>query len=297
MRPSHLPDRHRSDGDGWIDCACGQRHWGRFGAAGLLVVSPDRFVLLQHRAEWSHYGGTWGVPGGARGSAELPSEAALREAGEEAAVPADAVRPAHAWVEDHGTWSYTTVIAHGSREIEAYPADPESRELRWVPFDEVTDLPLHPGFAAAWPELRAHAQRRLVLVVDAANVVGSRPDGWWRDRAGANTRLRDSLALLAGTGVPAVPFGLPGHTWWPLVELVVEGAARWVEPVSDVAVHAASADGDPLITQTAAHAAAERPEDHVVVVTADRRLRESVRAAGAAVVGPRALLDALPGSG
>ena len=75
-----------SDGDGWTRCAGGHRHWGRYGAAGLLLAAPSAAgpaVLLQHRAVWSHHGDTWGVPGGARGRAESSTEAALREAAEE----------------------------------------------------------------------------------------------------------------------------------------------------------------------------------------------------------------------
>ena len=44
------------DGNGWVRCAQGHRHWGRFGAAGLLVLATGR-VLLAHRALWSHHGG------------------------------------------------------------------------------------------------------------------------------------------------------------------------------------------------------------------------------------------------
>src|SRR5512139_1127932 len=75
-----------------------------------------------------------------------------------------------------------------------------------------------------------------LLVVDAANVVGSRPDGWWRDRAGAATRLRDELAGVAERGVVG-PDGLP-----PPVEvvLVVEGAARRVPGISQARVVAAA---------------------------------------------------------
>src|SRR3712207_9520205 len=55
-----------SSTDGWVTCALGHRHWGRVGAAGLLVHragadGPE--LLLQHRAVWSHHGGTWGTPG------------------------------------------------------------------------------------------------------------------------------------------------------------------------------------------------------------------------------------------
>jgi 8-oxo-dGTP diphosphatase len=53
----------RGDGDGWTECALGHRHWGLHGAAGLLLWHGGS-VLLQHRAEWSHHGGTWGMVSG-----------------------------------------------------------------------------------------------------------------------------------------------------------------------------------------------------------------------------------------
>jgi 8-oxo-dGTP diphosphatase len=69
---------HR-DGDGWIQCDCAGKHWGLFGAAGLILIR-DQSILMQHRAPWVHNGDTWGIPGGARDSHETPLEAALREA-------------------------------------------------------------------------------------------------------------------------------------------------------------------------------------------------------------------------
>ena len=109
------PDATQHDGDGWVECAQGHRHWGRFGAAGLLLhrVGPDGGpeVLLQHRAEWSHHGGTWGLLGGARHRAEAPVAAALREAAEEAGVPAEAALVSGEYDDDHGGWSYGTVLA------------------------------------------------------------------------------------------------------------------------------------------------------------------------------------------
>lgn len=133
----------------------GQRFWGRFGAAGLLVHDLRRGILLQHRADWSHFGGTWGLPGGARHAGESAVEGALREAAEEAAVPPDAVHVLFESVLDLGFWSYTTVVGQAVRPFEPHMADVESIELRWVPVNEVTALPLHPGFAASWPQLRA----------------------------------------------------------------------------------------------------------------------------------------------
>ncbi|SFR79204.1 ADP-ribose pyrophosphatase YjhB, NUDIX family [Agromyces sp. CF514] len=144
-----------ASGDGWVEGPDGARYWGRFGAAGLLVVSPDREVLLQHRAEWSHFGGTWGMPGGARHEHESAREAAFREAGEEAGVPADALAVRFSSVLDLGYWSYTTVVADAGRRFEPVIGDPESITVAWTPIDEVDALPLHPRFAEAWPGLRA----------------------------------------------------------------------------------------------------------------------------------------------
>ncbi|MDR6970507.1 NUDIX domain-containing protein [Leifsonia shinshuensis] len=142
-------------GDAWVEGPDGQRFWGRFGAAGLLVHDLRRGVLLQHRADWSHFGGTWGLPGGARHAGESAVDGALREAAEEAAVPPDALHVLFESVLDLGFWSYTTVVAQAVRSFEPHMADVESIELRWVPVDQVVSLPLHPGFAASWPSLRA----------------------------------------------------------------------------------------------------------------------------------------------
>jgi 8-oxo-dGTP pyrophosphatase MutT (NUDIX family) len=142
-----------NDGNGWARCSLGHRHWGRFGAAGLLVTDGTA-VLLQHRAPWTHEGGTWAVPGGARDSHERPLTAALREAAEEAELdPAD-VLPFGEWVDDHGGWTYTTIVARGPRTLELAPANAESTAIRWWAIDEVAALPLHAGFAASWPSLR-----------------------------------------------------------------------------------------------------------------------------------------------
>ena len=147
------------DGDGWTECTLGHRHWGRYGAAGLLAVTPRSkgegapFVLMQHRAAWSHGGDTWGVPGGARGSTETALAAAQRETVEETGIDVAQVVPVAEHVADHGTWSYTTIVGTVPVRLPVVP-DRESIALRWVPVDEVTDLPLLPAFAAAWPDLR-----------------------------------------------------------------------------------------------------------------------------------------------
>lgn len=111
-------------------------------------------MLLQHRAPWSHQGGTWGLPGGARDSHETPEQAAVREAEEEAGLSPHqlTVRTTVVTAENSG-WTYTTVIADATEQLVTVP-NRESAELRWVAEDEVTDLPLHPGFAASWARLR-----------------------------------------------------------------------------------------------------------------------------------------------
>ncbi|MEM6105094.1 NUDIX hydrolase [Mycobacterium sp. 050272] len=151
------------DGDGWVISDNGAHYWGRFGAAGLLLRAPrpdgTPAVLLQHRAVWSHQGGTWGLPGGARDSHETPEETAVREAHEEAGLLAErvAVRATVVTAEVAGIagthWSYTTVIADAGELLHTVP-NRESAEMRWVAENEVADLPLHPGFAASWERLR-----------------------------------------------------------------------------------------------------------------------------------------------
>ena len=141
------------DGNGWVICALGHRHWGRFGAAGLLITDGAR-VVLQHRAPWTHEGGTWAVPGGARDSHEDVVTAALREAAEETALDPDAVRPVGQWTDDHGGWSYTTVVATVVGAVRPHAANAESLDIRWWSVPDVETLPLHSGFAGAWPHLR-----------------------------------------------------------------------------------------------------------------------------------------------
>jgi len=144
----------RDDGDGWARCALGHRHWGRFGAAGLLLWHEDR-VLLQHRALWSDHGGTWGVLGGARNRVETAEQAAQREAAEEAGLPAGAYEVAGRHLDDHGGWGYTTVVGRAVTAFRLAALTAETIEVRWVRADELGVLPLHPGFAGSWDVVRA----------------------------------------------------------------------------------------------------------------------------------------------
>lgn len=276
----------RGDGDGWAESGDGSRYWGRFGAAGLLLRAPSpgggSAVLLQHRAAWSHQGGTWALPGGARDSHETTTHAAVREAGEEAGIAPEQVRVRAERVTARaagGDWTYTTVIADAETALATVP-NGESTELRWVPEDQVADLPLHPGFAASWPGLRATSVR---LLLDTANVLGSRPDGWWRDRAGATERL---LADLACTLPRTIELPGGGFGWLPRVEAVLEGLASSVVEVDvRVPVHVASGSGDDALALLAAARSqsdtlTEVVAELIAVATADRglqaRLHESV---------------------
>ncbi|WP_205474240.1 NYN domain-containing protein [Nocardioides sp. SYSU D00038] len=119
-----------------------------------------------------------------------------------------------------------------------------------------------------------------VLVVDGANVVGSRPDGWWKDRAGAARRLHERLLVA----------DLPHDE----VVLVLEGGAKGgVRPGRDAhvrTVHAPRSGDDAIVA--AASEATERG-DRVTVVTADRMLQARVEGAGALALSPSWLLDQL----
>lgn len=266
------PQGPRDPGDAWVVAPSGERYWGRFGAAGLLAVDAERGVLLQHRVAWSHFGGTWGLPGGALHEGEGAIVGALREAQEEAGVPDGAVRARFTSVLDLGVWSYTTVIADVVVPFDPVISDPESVALEWVPLDEVEARPLHPGFATSWPALRALLSMRVRVVVDGANVVGSVPDGWWKDRAGAAVRL---AGRLDGLGVPAAELGLGGAQWFPRVSLVLEGQARQAEgEFGAVSIMRADASGDDAIVEEVERLTASG--DLVIGITSDRELARRI---------------------
>lgn len=152
--PPLPPYAVRDSGDAWVFGPNGEKFWGRYGAAGLLVWHRELGILLQHRVSWSHFGGTWGLPGGARKEGEDAEAGALREANEEAGVPSNLVTVLFTEVLDLGFWTYTTVVVEAREVFEPVIGDAESEALRWVPVDEVDNLPLHPGFAASWSGLR-----------------------------------------------------------------------------------------------------------------------------------------------
>ncbi|MCZ2818588.1 hypothetical protein [Modestobacter sp. VKM Ac-2984] len=130
-----------------------------------------------------------------------------------------------------------------------------------------------------------------VLLVDVANTVGSRPDGWWRDRAGATARLLEQLAALPGRDL-AGPDGEPVLV--TALVAVVEGQAREVEAPAGLRLVRAPGSGDDALAATAADLA--DGDDDLLVVTADRGLRERLPDT-ARVSGPGWLLAAAEESG
>ena len=132
----------------WATCTNGHAHWGRRGAAGLLLAERGR-VLLQLRARWAHQGGTWSIPGGARERGESWVDAALREAREELGLSRHDVDVRGSSRATCGGWTYETVLGVPIGVLRL--ADlAESDGHAWVPADEVEDLPLHPSFRLAW---------------------------------------------------------------------------------------------------------------------------------------------------
>ena len=133
-----------------------------------------------------------------------------------------------------------------------------------------------------------------VVVIDVANVMGARADGWWRDRAGAALRLAREVEALAIRGDEATA----GVREWVLV---LEGRARAAAselaeqpppaPPTPVRVVSAPGSGDDAIVAVVAEAAGQ--DETCLVVTADRELRRRCEELNASAVGPSWLLRLL----
>lgn len=301
----------QGDGDGWVRCAAGHTHWGKFGAAGVMIRQHGQTVL-QHRAPWTHEGGTWAVPGGARDSHEDAVTTALREADEEADIDPTWVRPLGAWITDHDGWAYATIMAEPVGQMRLSSANPESLDMRWWEDELIGQMALHSGFALSWAVL-APRPSPMTIVVDAANMMGARPDGSWTDRLAGARRLRDGLRDTVRLGISArdalAPV-TPLHLIFPRVVLVVDGDAaplaleipidepgpkpafrpsftiqgprvapwweRSVEVVAAPGHGAGSGDAEVLAQAQLALAAGE----HLVVVSADHELQNMTSAPG-----------------
>jgi 8-oxo-dGTP diphosphatase len=159
----------RVSGDGFVLAADGKPRWGKFGAAGVLVrhLDPEtdnHWYFVARRSERTHLGGTWAIPGGALDEGEEPLTGALREFTEELGIGLGSgeytVVDVHQ--DDHGGWSYWTVIVEVT---DRFPSPPESSlnwetaDARWVTAEELHALELFEAF-------RATLQRLGVLAAD-----------------------------------------------------------------------------------------------------------------------------------
>ena len=265
------------DGNGWVRCGLGHRHWGRFGAAGLLAyVAEGGPVLLQQRTWWSHHGGTWGLPGGARDSHETVLAAAEREAAEECGVRPGAVRPRAIFTDDHGGWSYTTVLAQAPGPFEVKSDYDETEDVEWV--DPVKVTPAGPASrfcralapaargAGAADDHRRRRERgrfapgRLVEGPGRGGIPAARAAGAAGFGRGGGAAGRSRPGPGSGDGGQLSAIGRAAvlrMTWLPEIVLVVEGAARPAaaeDGAGDVRVVAAPGEGDDTIAELAARA-------------------------------------------
>src|ERR1035437_1147278 len=140
-----------------VTCGRNHDHWGRYGAAGLLLRHVDeqgtpRF-LMTLRSPHVMSGNTWSIPGGARMKYEPPEAAAHREAHEELG-PFQTQNVQHLHTNDHGGWAYHTVGADAPERFETSDLGWETDDTGWLHTREIDDLPLHPGFRESWNALR-----------------------------------------------------------------------------------------------------------------------------------------------
>jgi 8-oxo-dGTP diphosphatase len=144
-------------------CSDGHVRWGVYGAAGVVFVvregtdagaRPEPRLMLQKRSAFAHEGGTWSCAGGALDLGETPIEGALREAMEEVGtVPGTPTLLGEYAFVPASDWTYTTVVVEVEQRF-GESINFETDAVGWFTLDEVDALPLHAGFAAAWPHLR-----------------------------------------------------------------------------------------------------------------------------------------------
>jgi 8-oxo-dGTP diphosphatase len=145
-------------GDGFVTLPDGSQRWGRFGAAGILARhvdddgEPHYFLAL--RSSWTHKGGTWAVPGGALNHGETPLEGALREFAEEIGHVIEAYEVSEIHEDDHGGWTYTTVVVDVPQRFDPPAAlSWETADARWVPASQLVELELFEAFRSTLTRL------------------------------------------------------------------------------------------------------------------------------------------------
>lgn len=202
----------RHKGESAIICGHGHKHWGKHGAAGILIRAPrpsgELAYLLQQRADTAYdSAGKWGVFGGALLEGETPQAGADRELAEETGTNVPLLTPISSYEDDHGGWAYTTFVADAPATF--WPAfdgetPEESANWGWFTPAEMKSLPLHPGFKAALPKILAGetAEKALRRQIELTG------QETWHD-------VPDTVPPAAGGGamsMPPVPGGVPGFT-------------------------------------------------------------------------------------
>src|SRR5262245_46143583 len=125
------------------------RRWGRHGAAGVLFVCGDEFLLAQ-RSIFVFQSGSWGLPGRALRAGESALDGALREAREELGRLPDSFDLRHTHVFTAGDWSYTSHVLRIGTRFQPARLNWETTATAWFTDDQARDLRLHPGLRRAW---------------------------------------------------------------------------------------------------------------------------------------------------
>jgi 8-oxo-dGTP pyrophosphatase MutT (NUDIX family) len=222
-------------GDDYVHCtACGEIHWGRDGAAGLVLThrtgDGTEWVLMQLRSSSNQHDGTWGLLGGAMDPGEIPVETALREAREESGIrPGQYRLTGRTYVDDrHNGWRYSWVHAESDDLLTPRLTD-ESDDIRWVPVEDVSDLNLHPRFAVRWqdarneltdhaPETGADGGTLQSFVAPAALLWSGNLAGWW---PGSAEHGPTAVGVAVAAGVAAL--------LWRRRAAVAAALRRWTE--------------------------------------------------------------------
>ena len=192
------------DGDGYTTCEQGHEHWGRYGAAGLLLKHTDPATgisryLLTHRSPEVHEGDTWSVPGGAMDSHETPHQTARRETEEELGPIPEPMNQTLS-TDDHGGWAYHTVHGDVGQMFTPTigPENWETQDAKWFTPEEIDELPLHPGFAKFWQKQKKGIFSKTADLVPHDHPHEFNSDEWDNDRkcpeCGGNMYFRPDLA-------------------------------------------------------------------------------------------------------